>query len=179
VDKPDEHDLIQVATAVSDGVAVDWAQLSTPQAPSQGTAVLREMAVLDRIAQFHRKDIESATPTDVRRGNETQALEHEVWGHFRLLEKIGKGTFGVVYRARDTKLDSEVALKLLNSAFELPTEARNLARVRHPNVVTVYAPGQMDGRLGIRLEFVTGRTLANELTSTGPYGPPEAAGLRV
>jgi len=48
VDKPDEHHLLQVATAISDGVAVDWAHLTTPQAPSQATAVLREMAVLDR-----------------------------------------------------------------------------------------------------------------------------------
>jgi len=85
VDKPDEHDLLQVATAVSDGVAVDWAHFPTPQAPSHATAVLREMAVLDRIAQFHRKEIESETPTDVRRAQETQTVEHEVWGHFRLL----------------------------------------------------------------------------------------------
>jgi serine/threonine protein kinase len=179
VDKPDEHDLLQVATAVSDGVAVDWAHLSTPQAPSQATAVLREMAVLDRIAQFHRKEIESETPTDVRRGQETQALEHEVWGHFRLLEKVGKGTFGVVYRARDTKLDSEVALKLLNSAFELPTEARNLARVRHPNVVTVYGTDQIEGRIGIWMEFVNGRTLGSLLKSNGAYGAREAAGIGV
>jgi eukaryotic-like serine/threonine-protein kinase len=179
VDKPDEHDLLQVATAISDGVAVDWARLPKPPAPSQATAVLREMAVLDRIAQFHRKDIESETPTDVRRASETRTIEHEVWGHFRLLEKIGKGTFGVVYRARDTKLDSEVALKLLNSAFELPTEARNLARVRHPNVVTVYGTDQIEGRIGIWMEFVNGRTLGSLLKSNGPYGAREAAGIGV
>jgi len=179
VDKPDEHDLRQVATAVSDGVAVDWAHFPTPQAPSHATAVLREMAVLDRIAQFHRKEIESETPTDVRRAQETQTVEHEVWGHFRLLEKIGKGSFGVVYRARDMKLDSEVALKLLNSAFELPTEARNLARVRHPNVVTVYGTDQIDGRIGIWMEFVNGRTLGSLLKSNGPYGAREAAGIGV
>ncbi len=102
-----------------------------------------------------------------------------MWGHFRLLEKIGKGTFGVVYRARDTKLDSEVALKLLNSAFELPTEARNLARVRHPNVVTVYGTDQIDGRIGIWMEFVNGRTLGSLLKSNGPYGAREAAGIGV
>jgi serine/threonine protein kinase len=179
VDKPDEHDLLQVATSISDGIAVDWARLPRPQAPGQATAVLQEMAVLDRIAQFHRKDIESEAPTDARRANETRTVEHEVWGHFRLLEKIGKGTFGVVYRARDTKLDSEVALKLLNSAFELPTEARNLARVRHPNVVTVYGTDQIDGRIGIWMEFVNGRTLGSLLKSNGPYGAREAAGIGV
>jgi serine/threonine-protein kinase len=137
------------------------------------------MAVLDRIAQFHRKDIESATPTDVRRANETQTIEHEVWGHFRLLEKIGRGTFGVVYRAWDTKLDSEVALKLLNSTFEMPTEARNLARVRHPNVVTVYGTDQIDGGVGIWMEFVNGRTLGGLLKTHGPYSAREAAGIGV
>lgn len=179
MDKPDEHDLLQVATSISDGIAVDWARLPTPQAPSQATAVLQEMAVLDRIAQFHRKDTESEAPTDARRANETRTVEHEVWGHFRLLEKIGKGTFGVVYRAHDTKLDSEVALKLLNSSFELPTEARNLARVRHPNVVTVYGTDQIDGRIGIWMEFVNGRTLGSLLKSNGPYGAREAAGIGV
>jgi serine/threonine-protein kinase len=137
------------------------------------------MAVLDRIAQFHRKDIESQTPTDLRRADTAPAIEHEAWGHFRLLEKIGKGTFGVVYRAWDAKLDSEVALKLLNSAFELPTEARNLARVRHPNVVTVYGTDHIDGRVGIWMEFVNGRTLGNLLKSNGPFGAREAAGIGV
>ena len=176
MDKPDEDDLLKVATAVSDGVAVDWAHLPTP--PSQATAVLREMAILDRIAQFHRQEIESETPTDERRGHETQPIEHEMWGHLRLLEKMGKGTYGVVYRARDTKLDSEVALKLLNSAFEL-SEARNLARVRHPNVVTVYGTDQIDGRVGIWMEFVNGRTLGGLLKTHGPYSAREAAGIGV
>lgn len=179
MDKPDEHDLLQVATAISDGVAVDWGRLPQPQEPSQVTAVMREMAVLDRIAQFHRNDIESQTPTDLRPADAAPAIEHEMWGHFRLLEKIGKGTFGVVYRAWDTKLDSEVALKLLNSTFELPTEARNLARVRHPNVVTVHGTDQIDGRIGIWMEFVSGRTLGKLLKANGPYGAREAAGIGV
>lgn len=179
MDKPDEHDLLQVATSISDGVAVDWARLPHQKEHNQATAVLREMAVLDRIAQFHRTDIQSETPTDERRAQETRKIEHEAWGHFRLLEKIGQGTFGIVYRAWDTKLDSEVALKLLNSAFELPTEARNLARVRHPNVVTVYGTDQIDGRLGIWMEFVNGRTLGSLLKTHGPYGAREAAGIGV
>jgi hypothetical protein len=57
------------------------------------------MAVLDRIAQFHRKEIESQTPTDVRRGNETQALEHEVWGTFACSKRSAKAR-SASYRAR-------------------------------------------------------------------------------
>ena len=74
------------------------------------------------------------------------------WGHLRLLEPVGRGTFGQVYRAWDTHLDREVALKLLRTARRLshdpsaslsdPTrvvnEGRLLARIHHPNVVTVY-----------------------------------------
>ena len=51
MDKPDDHDLLQVATAISDGAAVDWARLPQPPDHPQSTAVLREMAVLDRITK--------------------------------------------------------------------------------------------------------------------------------
>src|SRR5438094_7121773 len=61
----------------------------------------------------------------------------------------------------------------------MPTEARNLARVRHPNVVTVYGTDQIDGRVGIWMEFVNGRTLGSLLKTNGPYGAREAAGIGV
>ena len=69
MDKPDEPDLLQIATAISDGAAVDWARVTAPLEQGHAVGVLREMAVLEGIAQFHRKDIESATPTDIRRAN--------------------------------------------------------------------------------------------------------------
>ena len=180
MDKPDEHDLLQVATAISDGVAVDWAQL-----PDAAGAAVRPRLFCGKWRSWTAsRSFIGRTSNPKRRptcaaATRPRRIEHEVWGHFRLLEKIGKGTFGVVYRARDTKLDSEVALKLLNSAFELPTEARNLARVRHPNVVTVYGTDQIDGRIGIWMEFVNGRTLGSLLKSNGPYGAREAAGIGV
>ena len=107
----------------------------------------------------------------------------QTWGHFRLLGKIGEGTFGTVYRAQDTKLESEVALKLLqptgSRSSRVLKEARQLARVQHPNVVKVYGTDQIDGQVGIWMEFVKGRTLANLLQTHGPFGAREAAGIGV
>ena len=178
MDKRDDE-LLRLASSISDGVAVDWTRVEMPAENSQATVVLREMALLDRIAQFHRQDEKPATPRDEQRAQPSQAVEQGTWGHFRLLETIGKGSFGVVYRAWDTKLDSEVALKLLDSTLQIPTEARSLARVRHPNVVSVYGTDQINGRIGIWMELVKGRTLANHLQTHGQFGAREAAGIGV
>jgi serine/threonine protein kinase/lipoprotein NlpI len=104
------------------------------------------------------------------------------WGPFELLERVGEGGFGEVYRARDPKLDREIAVKLLRaSAFPdddystVLREARLAARVRHPNVVTVYGVEQYDGRVGFWADFVRGKTLAQLVTTHGPYGARESA----
>ena len=72
-----------------------------------------------------------------------------------------------MYRAWDSRLDREVALKLLRGpagtgdarATSIIEEGRLLARVRHPNVVTVYGADRIDGRVGLWMELVRGRTL--------------------
>jgi serine/threonine protein kinase/Flp pilus assembly protein TadD len=105
------------------------------------------------------------------------------WGPFRLIEKVGQGSFGEVYRAFDSKLEREVALKLLlprgmdQDAEEraLLREARAIARVRHPNVVSVYGVDTHDGRVGFWSDFVNGKTLSVVLTADGPFGAREAA----
>ncbi len=107
-------------------------------------------------------------------------LEH--WGHLELIEQIGQGSFGNVYRARDTRLDRDVALKLLRKgrqttelAEKILHEGRILARVRHRNVVTVFGAEERDGRVGLWMEYIRGRTLEQLLRSTGPFGAREAA----
>ena len=100
-------------------------------------------------------------------------------------EKIGEGGFGAVYRARDTWLDRDVALKLLKPAaagraaagLRIIEEARTLARVRHPNVVTVHGADLHDGRVGLWMELVRGRTLAQIVAAQGPFSAREAAGI--
>ena len=95
-------------------------------------------------------------------------------GHCRVLEKIGEGGMGVVYRAQDLALGREVALKLLPEGPEnadavrrLRNEARHLSRVNHPNVETVYELGTHGTTHFIITELVRGRTLAERI-SEGP-----------
>jgi serine/threonine protein kinase len=107
----------------------------------------------------------------------------KVWGPFQLLENVGQGGFGEVYRAFDTVLQREVALKLLlprvstqaDQEREILREARLLAKVRHPNVVSVYGVDTHEGRVGFWSDFVRGRTLTSLLAMQGPFGPREAA----
>ena len=100
----------------------------------------------------------------------------ETWGHLRLLDRVGAGAFGVVYRAWDTRLDREVALKLLAgpagdaSPYQ---EGRVLARVRHPNVVTIYGAERRGTQVGLWMEFVHGRTLQRALAEGRSFRPQE------
>jgi len=85
-------------------------------------------------------------------------------GRYLVLGTIGRGGMGVVYRAHDPQLDREVALKLLLDAktghqTRLAREARALAQLNHPNVVTVHDVGTEGGRLYLAMELVTGTTL--------------------
>jgi serine/threonine-protein kinase len=107
---------------------------------------------------------------------------HPTWGPLILVERIAGGAYGDVYRARDPHLDREVALKLLRSDPAGPVapaqgtvgEARLLARVRHRHVVTVYGADRFDGRVGLWMEFIHGRTLGRELHERGPLSAQEA-----
>ncbi len=104
------------------------------------------------------------------------------WGPFEGLQRVGRGSFGEVYRAFDPALQRHVALKLLlpgrlNRDEEISVllrEARAIARVRHPNVVPIYGVDRHDGRLGFWSDFVNGQTLAEVLATQGSMGPREA-----
>jgi serine/threonine-protein kinase len=84
-----------------------------------------------------------------------------------------------VYRAWDPRLDREVALKLLrpgpDDGKQVIEEARLLARVRHPNVVTIYGADRIGGRVGLWMEFVRGQTLEKILAAQGPLSAAEAS----
>ncbi len=105
----------------------------------------------------------------------------ETFPQLEVLRLIGKGGMGAVYHARQKSLDREVALKIINpeivgeAGFEerFLREARALARLNHPNVVTVYDFGQAEGVFYFVMEFVDGVTLRETLAG-GPLQPHEA-----
>ena len=105
------------------------------------------------------------------------------WGPFEQLHRVGRGSFGEVYRAFDPKLQRQVALKLLIPTSSEPEaeraavlrEARTMARLRHPNIVPIYGVDRHAGRVGFWTDFVEGETLADILTARGALGAREAA----
>ncbi|MEM7158146.1 MAG: serine/threonine-protein kinase [Myxococcota bacterium] len=83
-------------------------------------------------------------------------------GRFEVVELLGRGGMGVVYRARDPKLDRDVAVKLVRASADpsrLRREAQALAALSHPNVVQVFEVGEHGGEVFVAMEFVPGRDL--------------------
>ncbi|MDE3111948.1 MAG: serine/threonine protein kinase [Chloroflexota bacterium] len=100
---------------------------------------------------------------------------------YRLLERIDAGGAGEVWRARDERLEREVAVKLLGASADeafrsrFTDEARRAATISHPNVVTVFDEGQDGPDAYMVMEFVRGRTLRDLAAERGALQPLEAA----
>ncbi len=176
----------ELASSVSDGETIDWEQAESTAASSERGARVRGLRELALIADFSRalqreeSLIDPAAPTTVP----TPQAESR-WGPFTLLEPIGAGSNGEVWRAWDASLLREVAVKFLQDragveaerGAALLDEARAVARVRHASVVDVYGIGEYDGRLGMWMEFLRGPTLGAEIERRGGLPWVEVAGL--
>ena len=111
-------------------------------------------------------------------------LPGTIVGPYKVIEEIGRGGMGVVYRAEDMRLGRTVALKALPSAVamhpelrqRLRREARAAATISHPAVAVVYALEEMDEHLFIASEYVRGETLRSEI-SRGPIAPERARAI--
>ena len=118
---------------------------------------------------------------------ETVEGRFESWGSLKILEEIGRGGFGVVYRAWEPTLAREVALKVIrprpghgaDALAAILREGQLLARIRHPNVVTVHGAMQVGDEVGIWMEFVRGKPLAQLVRDEGPRAADEAAVIGV
>jgi serine/threonine protein kinase len=152
-----------IAASISDGGGLDWTEVRRRMTDDADTAVLEELQVLDGIAQVHRNE----------------------WGTLEILEPIGHGTFGTVYRAFDRDLLRHVALKVTRAAAtsdatpfdaeRLVREAQRLARVKHPNVVSVLSAERKGNAVGVVMEWIKGQTLDAIVQTQGPLGAREAA----
>ena len=183
--RPSEQLLDDLADAILDGTPIDWAGA---ESSSEVTArpLLRQLRVLAAVTELHRSTPPPTLSESASSRSEPRVADApEHWGHLRLVERIGRGAFGDVYRAWDTRLDREVALKLLpastssgdRAASAIIHEGRLLARVRHPNVVTIYGAEQIADRIGLWMEFVRGRTLEQLVAQQKVVGAAETVDI--
>lgn len=109
----------------------------------------------------------------------------ETLGRFRILERLGSGSQGTVFRARDPMLERDVAIKVASTErSDVPTlqgpsplEARAAARLRHPNIVPIYEIGEHEGSPFLVFELVKGRTLRESLAGGRALPVARAAAL--
>jgi serine/threonine protein kinase/tetratricopeptide (TPR) repeat protein len=168
-----ERSFADLASAILDGIPIDWPSPES-QASDDDRQLLEQLRLLSAVADTHRHYRE-ATPSVASSGAEDVRNDGPHWGRLRVLERIGGGTGGVVYRAWDPRLERDVALKLIcapsNADAEwmaaVISEGRHLARVRHPGVVAIYDAEQIGSWVGLTMEYLRGRTLEARLAAEG------------
>jgi TolB-like protein/Tfp pilus assembly protein PilF/tRNA A-37 threonylcarbamoyl transferase component Bud32 len=180
---PEPEELRALAELVADGSPVDW-NAAEAQATDGVRSVIRQLRIVDRLAAMHRSAAPDPVPgaAGAVRGL-SPAASIGSWAHLDLMEPLGEGTLGQVYRAWDPHLEREVALKLLRvhetsddlRSSRIAAEGRRLARIRHPNVITVHGVAVHEGRVGLWMELVRGATLEQTLATQGPFSSREAA----
>lgn len=191
---PASLNLTELGSTIADGTPIDWISLEKTLDPA-ARGVIRQLRLVERIAQAHAILPPAASFTESLRGSTLGSQESghppadtpTTWGPLTIIERIGRGTFGDVYRARDPRLDRPVALKLLRRrnqhADEIEStvieEGRLAARVKHPNIVTVYGAERINGRVGLWMEFIDGRTLEEELRERGPLPTHDVATIGI
>jgi TolB-like protein/Tfp pilus assembly protein PilF len=178
VDPIDDAALLKLADSVALGHEVDWAA-ETMRDGTDGE-LLEQLRIIDAMARLHRSH-STRPPSSDGPADHGPLGAGERWNHLVIAERVGGGTFGDVYRARDTRLDREVALKLLRRrapsealTSQILSEGRLLARVAHTNVITIYGAEEVNGRVGLWMEFIKGFTLEEVLRQSGTFSAREA-----
>jgi serine/threonine protein kinase len=199
----DGDDLLkEITQKIVDGGPVDWDDVKARLTGPDHLAIFEELQLLWHIATFHRQGVgpeEEAAEVRLLKdiadrhrdgaagedGEGESDLEEGpfTWGQLQVLQPLGKGSYGRVYRAFDNTLNREVALKLFPVNRHAPPEAteailregKHLGKVRHSNVMHVYQAAFIDGRVGIWGELVQGRNLAQLIDANETLSAPEAS----
>ncbi|MBL38931.1 MAG: hypothetical protein CMP07_11035 [Xanthomonadales bacterium] len=143
---------------LADGEAIDW-EAARAALPAEAFGRLRQLAELAGVMRH-------CDPSDVGPGDR--------WGHLEIRGRLGRGSFGLVMLAFDPILQREVALKLRRADGPASDpeawihEARQLARVRHPNVLAVHGADIRDGVPGLWADRVEGTTLRDHVRGGAP-----------
>jgi serine/threonine-protein kinase len=154
---------------------------------------LRELWAVAALADDFASANGAAPGADVVSATQLRATPHEsvqvpaaleLFGDYRLLDKIGEGGMGVVYRARQISLGRIVAVKMIqrgalassSDVARFRAEAAAAAHLEHPHIVPVYEVGQHDGQPYFSMKYVGGTTLAKKLAD-GPLPPRATAAL--
>lgn len=149
--------------------------------PEQRPASMGDLAVVLEALRNELRSGSTASRHDRPRIAEepTELVAGRLLGHYRLEARIGEGGMGVVYRARDTRLDRPVALKVLSAQAVANTqrkkrfvqEAKAASALNHPNIVTIHDISESDGFNYIAMEYIAGKTLDRMIAGNGlPMG---------
>src|SRR5579862_9901379 len=128
--------------------------------------------------------VESMSLPDHPESNSSTLSPGTSFGSYEILERLGAGGMGEVYRARDTRLEREVAIKTLSlercsqpeALARFEQEARSASTLSHPNIVTIYELGHVSGTRYIAMELVNGETV-REMLVAGPIPFRKAVGI--
>jgi serine/threonine protein kinase len=165
--------LLKLAARIADGSPVRWDDEEQAAVDAGERAAIRKLRNLAAIASYHGSD--PAIPLPVS----PHELRGRAWGPLRLVERIGEGATCEVWLAWDSRLERQVAVKLMrpNPAGRVRAlrEGRLLAKLSHPNVVTIHGAEEHDGRVGIWMEMIEGRTLQEIVLEHGTLSGREAA----
>jgi serine/threonine protein kinase len=176
--------LDEVYGSVADGQPVDWTTLES-HTTDDTRELVEQLRIVSELARVHRllEEPPSTDRTTIEFGGRQADPAVLHWGRYTLVEKLGTGTFGTVYRAWDPELERHIAIKLLHTHHgvtpslkgRMLQEGRAIAKVSHPNVVSVFGVEVHDDRVGLCMELVKGKTLDEIVRTQGTLSAREAA----
>lgn len=152
-----------------------WAAVLVAEGVAAGAAMLPTLSAIDADwSPGALQNVSLGRPADLPRR----------FGEYELLEELGRGGMGVVYKAWQPSLGRTVALKMIlrgelaapEDVARFRTEAQSAGRLHHPHIVPVYEVGETAGQPYFTMQYVEGQTLARRLAD-GPMRPREAAAL--